>query len=168
MGMYDIPYGPPEISDERLDYWDAMLNPLVVDGNTNNIYTILRPADLRNTAFIWQAKRVKRVHITGVVHGCAMVHDFGAPSFFKPSIAEVLAQVPRYIDDDRLWKQYATEGKLSGYFLEAAGFHSARDNEYPDPAYAPPGFKAGDWHKSWCTFVTYEEIEDAEPSDKVG
>jgi hypothetical protein len=81
--------GIPEIGDGQLSERLAMVVP--VDSDT--LRRIVVP-DLRRVAFTWDP--VFGDVFEGLVPAKIVktLHTFGAPSFFKPSIAEVLAQAP--------------------------------------------------------------------------
>jgi hypothetical protein len=68
-------------------------------GHTKLFYQTA-PSDLRKVSCIWDAEPTEEdtSHLEefAVIH---TYHTFGAPVFFKPSFAEVLAQIPdRYLD----------------------------------------------------------------------
>lgn len=87
----------PKISNEVLEERYARIKPLVKrDGK---LYTITKP-DLRNQSFIWDPKLEQEVSggLKEVVK-VKTLHTYGHYSLFKPSVAEVLAQIPDYLLD---------------------------------------------------------------------
>lgn len=83
----------PEISDAELTELLAQIKPLVRDEQGHR-HTIA-PVDPRRTAFTWDPKFVEMVEPGPVLAEFDTYHSFGAPALFKPSLAEVLAQIPR-------------------------------------------------------------------------
>jgi hypothetical protein len=79
-----------EISDEllaeRLKHW----TPIIHEGG--KFYTI-KTVDPRNMSFIWDPEFTGEVSIE-VMAERITYHTCGYHGFFKPSIAEVLAQIP--------------------------------------------------------------------------
>jgi hypothetical protein len=80
-----------QIDDDLLQERLARVEPLVQ--KDNGIWRI-RPVDLRRTAFTWspelisEAKVIREIAVTPTYHSC------GYYGFFKPDVAEVLAQLP--------------------------------------------------------------------------
>ena len=85
----------PTISDTELGVWMEEFTPLILkDGK---LYTF-KPVDPRTVAFTWGPKKLKNIkkkkkkfkelRVVETDHRCGYV------GFFKPSIAEVLAQIP--------------------------------------------------------------------------
>ena len=54
----------------------------------------ITPCDIENTAFTWSPKREDEAAGLTPLKTITTYHDYGAPVFFKPSINEVLAQIP--------------------------------------------------------------------------
>lgn len=96
-----------EISDEALQVRISKITPLI---NRNGVLHRFKVPDLRRTAFTWDPKLIpggectmEEILVAPSFHGCAYY------GFFKPSIAEVLAQMPDdprinavWLDSDRL------------------------------------------------------------------
>lgn len=85
----------PDISRETVEELYKKVKPLVRDKN-GRFYTI-EDVDLFKTAFTWSPILKEEVDGLEVVTIIITFHVFGAPAFFKPSIAEVLAQIPRHL-----------------------------------------------------------------------
>lgn len=84
-----------EISDEILEERAARITPFILQRGSLHRFKI---PHLRNTAFTWDPENLVVVdyRVEGwveVERGYTM-HDCGYYGFFKPSIAEVLAQAP--------------------------------------------------------------------------
>lgn len=80
----------PAISDADLADLMARFQPVVlVEGR----HYLIEDVDPRRTAFTWSPKRVGAVTFRPL-RDVPTDHLCGHPSMFKPSIAEVLAQVP--------------------------------------------------------------------------
>lgn len=87
MSKYEV----PKITDARIAELLKTISPLV--RKNNELWYIAR-CDPRTTAFSWNPKFVEQA--TGLVpmEQIKTLHTFGYYGFFKPSIAEVLAQIP--------------------------------------------------------------------------
>lgn len=91
-----VPFGIPAISNALLGELVQKIKPVVQKGDS--LFYIV-DVDPRNIAFTWEP--TFRGLATGLtpVTTIYTLHEYGAPAFFKPSIAEVLAQIPAgYID----------------------------------------------------------------------
>lgn len=99
----------PEIADTVLEALAMQMKPAVrfVKGEGGRLITHdegelywIKPVDLRRTAFTWDPKPTRRA--TGLVklRDITTCHTYGYHGFFKPSIAEVIAQIPLEILPD--------------------------------------------------------------------
>lgn len=87
----------PEITDERLAELNARFRPLVLkDGELHRI--AVKKVKLRNTAFAWSPVLLKEVEFMPL-REVETDHTCAYHAFVKPTIAEVLAQVPDDIDE---------------------------------------------------------------------
>jgi hypothetical protein len=94
----------PEISNERIREMLKTIRPLVKqDGKLHCIKWI----DTRKVAFTWAPVLDGEVRATEIVAKIRTLHSFGYQGLFKPSIAEVLAQIPKELID-----------KVRGFSLE--------------------------------------------------
>ena len=59
----------------------------------------IKPVDIENTAFTWDPKLEDEAISLKPLQNINTIHDYGAPSLFKPSINEVLAQIPADVLD---------------------------------------------------------------------
>ena len=96
----------PEISDERLETLAARIKPVIrfqattagrfesIDRNPEGKPFYIEPVDFRRTAFTWDPKPTVEAEDIVPYKTIETFHTYGAPVFFKPSIAEVLAQIP--------------------------------------------------------------------------
>ena len=92
----------PEITDQRLEELASQIKPVVrfkgKKGRVpkyNGVLFYIADVDLRGTAFTWEPKATKIADDLNIYAMIRTFHSYGAPSFFKPSIAEVLAQIPQ-------------------------------------------------------------------------
>lgn len=69
--------------------------------NTGIPYWVELPKSLRSIAYTWEPKPYAPAffEIEQFAH-IITYHDFGAPVLFKPSIAEVLAQIPEHLIEE--------------------------------------------------------------------
>lgn len=96
------------ISDERLAELAARIKPVIrfaegrfglFESDDGWLYYVEDKPDLRNYAYAWDAVPTERAPSLEALGEIVTHHSYGAPSFFKPSIAEVLSQIPdRFID----------------------------------------------------------------------
>ena len=54
----------------------------------------IKPVDIEGTAFTWDPKHEDEAISLKRLKDINTIHDYGAPALFKPSINEVLAQIP--------------------------------------------------------------------------
>lgn len=106
------------ISDEVLQERMARVTPLIFRDGELHTFDI---PDLRNTAFTWEPKNlVKATHPYTEAAVTKTQHSCGYYGFFKPSIAEVLAQLPDdptitafYLDSSDVVVLWDGEGHLA-------------------------------------------------------
>lgn len=88
----------PEISDERLS---ELLGRFTALTKKDDQYFAIAPVDPRRVAFTWDPKPVgdaiRRIEYKGWIR---TYHNWGYYGFFKPSLAEVLAQISPYWLED--------------------------------------------------------------------
>lgn len=85
----------PEISNSVLAQRAARIKPLVRKGN--HLWHIEAPKDLRGIAYMWEPKVTKRATSLQELGRCTTFHTWAYYGAFKPTIAEVLAQVPAHL-----------------------------------------------------------------------
>lgn len=81
----------PAIDDERLALLLETLVP-VVEGEGGLWH--IAPTDPRTTSFTWSPTLTGRARDLIAIESFPTFHSFSAPAFFKPTIAEVLSQLP--------------------------------------------------------------------------
>lgn len=81
----------PPISDEELNRRAACIKPLVRQGDV--LHTITQPC-LRTIAFTWSPAFTGEAPAVRKVATLTTYHTYSYYGFFKPTIAEVLAQIP--------------------------------------------------------------------------
>ncbi len=82
----------PEISDATLNELFKTIKPVVRRGN--HLYYI-EPVNLRNIAYTWDPKLTKKAVNLKKLRTIKTYHTYGYYGFFKPSVAEVIAQIPK-------------------------------------------------------------------------
>ncbi len=91
-----VPFRIPPIGDKLLAELVARIRPVIMHDDKLHFIEPVHPRDI---AFTWGAKATKEAVGLVEVVGLKTLHEYGAPALFKPSIAEVLAQIPAgYID----------------------------------------------------------------------
>lgn len=117
----------PKISDDRLNELYARIKPVV---EFDGVKHYIRKCHLRTTAYTWDAKKTKAAPALKELLAIRTYHTYGYHGFFKPSIAECIAQIPNDVIDQ------VTEFEIVKRPLEAkdlneekralnAGFHVA-------------------------------------------
>lgn len=87
----------PEISDAKLEELYKRIKPVV--GRKGKLYYI-KDEDLRKVAFTWEPKLKNKAKKLERLCDITTYHTYGYHGFFKPSIAEVIAQIPEnYLDE---------------------------------------------------------------------
>jgi hypothetical protein len=81
----------PPITDERIKELLARIKPVITKDGIKRYIKLCHP---RNEAYTWDAKPTDEAEgITPIIQ-IKTYHTFGYHGFFKPSLAEVLAQIP--------------------------------------------------------------------------
>ncbi len=117
----------PPITDERLAQLVTRIRP-VVRGGSNALHWI-KPCDPRGEAFTWDPKRLGRAQNLVKHATIRTLHTYGYYGMFKPSIAEVLAQIPEALLEQTV--AFETTGPRDAAALNDdsaalnAGFHVA-------------------------------------------
>jgi len=97
----------PEISNERLKELVKRIRPVVryakgekgLFESGEGIPYYIKPVHPRNVSYLWNAKPVKMAAGLATLTDITTYHTYGYHGFFKPSIAEVIAQIPeKHID----------------------------------------------------------------------
>jgi hypothetical protein len=92
----------PKISDTKLKKLAKRIRPVVrfAEGakgkfpDPRGVLYYIKPVHLRTGAFTWAPKPGRKAGKLRLVDTIQTYHEYGAPSLFKPSVAEVLAQIP--------------------------------------------------------------------------
>jgi len=87
----------PRISDEMLAELSSRIWPVYDFGPRKGGRRYIKPVDLRGIAFTWDPKGRGRARNLIAIADVRTYHSFAYHGFFKPSIAEVLAQMPAEI-----------------------------------------------------------------------
>ncbi len=82
----------PQVSEERIKELAERIKPVVQFACNGKCY--IEPVDLFKTAYTWNPKPADEA--MGITPLCDIItyHTYGYYAMFKPSIAEVLAQIP--------------------------------------------------------------------------
>lgn len=86
----------PKISTEELEARYKKIKPLVRD-LTGTLHWIRRPDSLTNASFTWDPVFLKEAVGLVPVETIKTLHAYGYYGVFKPSVQEVLAQVPSHL-----------------------------------------------------------------------
>jgi len=98
----------PEIAKERLEELVREIKPIVrfakvttsrgskMEKNDDGDLYFIKDIDPKNVAFTWKPKptRTAKEVNPNPYKSIVTMHTYGAPTLFKPSIAEILAQIP--------------------------------------------------------------------------
>lgn len=95
--MYQGPFTIPTKTDAELKALVVKTQPLVRQGDQ---LWMIRLPDLRNVAFTWSPVCTESPVGLVEVARITTLHGYGYYGFFKPSIAEVLCQIPAGLDAD--------------------------------------------------------------------
>jgi len=112
--MFEI----PKITDEKLQELLLRIRPVLSFGGK---LSYIKSVDPRHIAFLWDPKPDGEAEDLVILRSIRTYHDYGHPSLFKPSIAEVLAQIP----EDILDKVVAFETMRDAVFDQDRDCHEA-------------------------------------------
>ena len=89
----------PEISDEELMRRYLKIRPIAAVGNGKYWLRNYSIDEMRNTSYFWNLFADRTEPVGDALschdhHEFECLHSFGYHGFFKPSVAEVLAQIP--------------------------------------------------------------------------
>lgn len=89
----------PQISDEELMRRYLKIKPIAEVGNGKYWLKDYSIDEMRNTSYLWNLFPDRRKPVGEELyyhdyHEFECLHSFGFHGFFKPSVAEVLAQIP--------------------------------------------------------------------------
>ena len=124
MSKYQI----PALSDKQLATRYARIHPVVRDDDDRLRYIV--PPAPRTQAFTWDPKVQEKAEGLTVLRTIPTLHTYGYYGFFKPTVAEVLAQIPE--EDLERVVAFETNGPKDVNDLHAqwdvvnAGFHQAQ------------------------------------------
>lgn len=143
----------PDISDERLKELAARIKPVVRfttddkfsigtspkerSSDSNGRLFYIEPVDPRQAAFTWDPKPVgppaDNLRKLDIIR---TYHSWGAPSMFKPSVAEVLAQLSPTQVEEAVAFEVVCDDKDARHVL-SDGFHASLTILYTDKPHAP-------------------------------
>lgn len=111
----------PEISDEHLAELLMEIQPVVRMGG---VLWHIAPVHPRTQSFTWDLVLTMPAEPVKVIGSSPTFHTYGAPSLFKPSVAEVLAQIPPEWEE-RVVAFEMTHRDLDSRYVLAEGYHVA-------------------------------------------
>jgi hypothetical protein len=140
----------PKLTEDRLTQLAGKIRPVV--RNSQGVLHYIKPVDLKNVAFTWSPNLDEEAISLTPVKTIRTLHGYGYYGFFKPSIAEVLAQIPADIEDRVV--AFETHGPETA------------DDFYKDEE-TKKAFDAG-FHTAETTLYVYAEPEGRSRFEKVG
>ncbi len=123
----------PEIPEKRIRELAERIKPVVEFQGRGPCY--IKPVDLFEVAYTWDPSPARSARGLKALCDITTYHTYGYYGFFKPSIAEVLAQIPKEHLDKVVAFQIVGSPQDSGDLnreLEAlnAGYHVATTRLY--------------------------------------
>ncbi len=131
-----------EVKPSKIRALYARIQPVVRDEDDDLVY--MKPCNTEDVSFLWERSETMTVKAQGLksVGEIATLHRYGYHGFFKPSIAEVLAQIPEEFREKERVVAFETIGPddvadlRKQNDLVQAGFHVARTILYAkDPTF---------------------------------
>ncbi len=122
----------PKISNKRIAELLKTIQPLAQNFGAGPLYTLV-PCDARDFSFNWKDKLELATNMIAIGH-ITTFHTFGYHGLFKPSIAEVLAQIPKEFLDRTVAFSTTIHGDIfdstSDHFSACKEYHKARTTLY--------------------------------------
>lgn len=119
----------PKLSKDDLLSRAFRIKPLKADDD--GTLHFIKPCDLETVAFSWDPKRVQEAKGLVPLREITTLHSYGAPSFFKPDISEVLAQIPPEFLD-RV-SAFTTEPDYDSQFTQGGDYQRGVTTLYEGP-----------------------------------
>ena len=122
----------PKVSKEEIEKRSERIKPVVkFDSNLS----FIKPVDLFGIAYTWDPEPAGRAKGLKPLCDITTYHTYGYYGFFKPSIAEVLAQIPKeYLDKVVAFEIINSPGTADDLNRESAalnaGYHVATTRLY--------------------------------------
>ena len=88
----------PKITSEELRRRYENIKPLMEDKN-GELHYIAHPDSLSSMAYTWGPRLIRKATHLEPVTTIKTLHSYGHYSMFKPSVEEVLAQIPEHLLD---------------------------------------------------------------------
>lgn len=98
----------------------------------------IEPVDPDRIAFTWDPVRTHEMIDLIEVARIQTEHSYGAPVFFKPSISEVLNQIPEELDDITAFQTFIDDRHISLQFNADSSKHVATTILYTGGTVKPP------------------------------
>lgn len=140
----------PDKPEEEIVALSKRIKPVV---SVNGEKRYIRPVDLFSIAYTWDPKPAKQARGLYPYRDITTYHRWGYYGFFKPSIAEVLAQIPEACVDEtvafEIIKRPETSEDLQaqwdivneGYHMATTRLYSRTENENWDRLNEEPDWK---------------------------
>ena len=124
----------PEITDTELTELASRIQPVCKCGPRGGLWFTEYPPDLRGTAYAWDPVKIREARGLVRLGTVRTLHTWAYYGFFKPTVAEVFAQLPREWRADA--RAFYCRGPRNADELNAerdalnAGFHVASTTFY--------------------------------------
>jgi uncharacterized protein (DUF2236 family) len=89
-------YAIPEITDEEIERLSKQMRACY---RFDKVLRYIVPVDARCVAFTWDAEQAEVAEDLEALEDILTLHRYAYYGFFKPSIAEVMAQIPKELLD---------------------------------------------------------------------
>lgn len=109
----------PEIDDVELERLMQLMKPVARFGEDKWLHTIM-PVNPRNVAFTWDPSPAEKLTDAFEVARIETYHTCGYIACFKPTITEVLAQIPKHLIDETEFFE-TLKGDCVGCFSQGDG-----------------------------------------------
>lgn len=119
----------PKLSKDDLLSRAFRIKPL--KPHEDGMLHFIKPCDIETVAFAWDPERVEKARGLTPLGAITTFHSYGAPSFFKPGISEVLAQIPPELLD-RV-SAFTTEPDDENSFTPGGDYHRGVTTLYEGP-----------------------------------
>lgn len=136
--MYNVSI--PEISKEELLARYKRIKPIVEIEGKKYFLREFKESELTGISYIWNKNEDKReavdmdLFVPCVMKDFECIHAYGYPGLFKPSIAEVLAQIPEFdvpfIDAFEIIKSPTASDFAKNQIVFNNGFHISKVRLY--------------------------------------
>ena len=112
--LYESANFVPEITDYQIEEMLAIMKPAIFVDKSWLTEIDVSGVHPRNSSYIWETKPIGEEFLADPLDSLTIptFHSYGAPSFFKPSLAETLGCIRLYCKEWRLVKYFAIHSDL--------------------------------------------------------